>query len=313
MSSLPPTEPELYNMLIQDVQGYAIFLLDTTGCVASWNAGAESMKGYTESEIVGRHYSLFYTPDEVAAGVPEAHLAVAVRDGRAEYEGWRLKKDGSQFWASIVTTAITDDNGRLRGFGKVTRDLTERRAIEQETLRRSLHDDLTGLPNRTLLGDRLKQALSRLERSDTCLAVMFIDLDRFKRINDARGHDFGDSVLQEVAKRLIAAVRPEDTVGRVSGDEFLAVCEGLTGASEAVAIAERVGAAFASPMSFTEGDISVSVSIGVATTADPDTPARVIVRRSDRAMYAAKALGGATSQVHLAGDDEDDDRLTDAI
>jgi PAS domain S-box-containing protein len=150
---------------------------ETPGLVVSWNAGAESVKGYTEDEILGRHYSVFYPADEAAAGVPDEHLAKAAREGRAEYEGWRVRKDGSQFWASVVSTVIKDDDGTLRGFGKVTRDLTERHATEQENLRRSLHDDLTGLPNRALLGDRLDQALSRLERRGSCLAVLFIDLN----------------------------------------------------------------------------------------------------------------------------------------
>lgn len=310
MSSRPPTEPELYSLLIQDVSGYAIFLLDTEGRVVSWNTGAETLKGYTESEILGRHYSVFYPAEEVAAGVPDVHLAAAARDGRAEYEGWRLRKDGSQFWASIVSTAIIDDGGRLRGFGKVTRDLTERRAVEQENLRRSLHDELTGLPNRALLGDRLDQALSRLERRDSCLAVLFIDLNQLKQVNDTLGHECGDSVLQEVAQRLVAAVRPEDTVGRMSGDEFLAVCENLAGAPAALAIGDRVVAALAPPVALTAGHVAVSASIGIAITAHSDTPAQVMLKRADMAMYAAKQLGGTTSRVHL-GDDDDGEEVAD--
>ena len=303
-SRQPPTEPELYSLLIHDVRGYAIFLLDTAGCVASWNIGAETMKGYTESEIVGKHYSVFYPSEEVAAGWPDQHLAAAERDGRAEYEGWRVRKDGTQFWASIVSTAITDADGRLRGFGKVTRDLTERRAMEQENLRRALHDDLTDLPNRALLSDRLDQALSRLERRECFLAVLFIDLNDFKSFNDTHGHDCGDSVLQEVAHRLSAAVRPDDTVGRVSGDEFLAICENLNGAQEALAIANRVAAAFAPTMSWSTGELSVSASIGVAITSRSGTPAQVMLRRADTAMYEAKRAGGPTSRVQLSADDE---------
>jgi diguanylate cyclase (GGDEF)-like protein/PAS domain S-box-containing protein len=294
----------MYGLLVQYVGGYAIFLLDPAGRVVSWNAGAESVKGYTEDEILGRHYSVFYPADEAAAGVPEEHLAKAARDGRAEYEGWRLRKDGSQFWASVVSTVITDDDGTLRGFGKVTRDLTERHAIEQENLRRSLHDDLTGLPNRALLGDRLDHALTRLERRDSWLAVLFIDLNDFKRINDTHGHDCGDGVLQEVAQRLFSAVRPEDTVGRVSGDEFLAVCENLTGAPEALTIADRIVAALGPPVSLAAGDLSVSASIGIAMTARSETPAQVMLRRADTAMYEAKRLGGASSRVHLADDND---------
>jgi len=289
----------MYGLLVQFVGGYAIFLLDPAGRVASWNAGAESVKGYTEDEILGRHYSAFYPADEAAAGVPEKHLAEAARDGRAEYEGWRVRKDGSQFWASVVSTAIKDEDGTLRGFGKVTRDLTERHAIEQENLRRSLHDDLTGLPNRALLGDRLQQALSHLERRDAWLAVLFIDLNDFKRINDSHGHECGDLVLQEVAQRLRAAIRPDDTVARMSGDEFLAVCEDLTGAPEALAIADRIVAALVPPMSSAAGDFSISASIGIAMTASSETTAQMMLRRADTAMYEAKRLGGATSRVHL--------------
>ena len=299
MSQKPPTEPELYSLLIKDVRGYAIFLLDTGGRVVSWNAGAETMKGYTEGEILGRSYSLFYPADEVAAGVPDKHLAVAAREGRAEYEGWRVRKDGTQFWATVVSTAITDDDGQLRGFGKVVRDTTERRAIEQENLRRSLHDDLTGLPNRALLSDRLDKALSRLERRGTCVAVLFIDLNDFKGINDAYGHDCGDSVLREVARRLSAAVRPEDTVGRVSGDEFLAVCENLNGAPAARVIADRIVESFAPPVASSAGDLSVSASIGIAMTAHSDTAGQTMLRRADMAMYEAKRLGGTTSRVHV--------------
>lgn len=302
---LPDEIGELYVRLISEVREYAIILLDPFGRVVSWNAGAESIKGYTAAQILGRHYSVFYPAEEVAAGMPEEHLAVAARDGRTEYEGWRVRRDGSQFWASIVSTAITDDDGRLRGFGKVTRDLTERRAIEQENLRRSLHDALTELPNRALLGDRLAQALGRLERRDSFLALLFIDLNDFKRVNDTYGHDSGDMVLVEVAQRLLAAVRPEDTVARMSGDEFVAVCENLTGAPAALAIAERVMATFARPVSLTAGELSVSASIGIALTTHSDTPAQVLLRRADAAMYEAKRLGGTTSRVHL-GDDDDD-------
>lgn len=294
----------MYGLLLQYVSGYAIFLLDPAGRVVSWNTGAESVKGYTEDEILGRHYSVFYPAAEAGAGVPEEHLAKAAREGCAEYEGWRLRKDGSQFWASVVSTVIKDADGSLRGFGKVTRDLTERHAIEQETLRRSLHDDLTGLPNRALLGDRLHQALSRLERRDSWLAVLFIDLNDFKRINDTHGHDCGDNVLQEVAQRLISAVRPEDTVGRVGGDEFLAVCENLTGAPEALTIADRIVAALGPPVSLAVGHLSVPASIGIAMTSRSETPTQVMLRRADTAMYEAKRLGGAASWVHLADDND---------
>jgi PAS domain S-box-containing protein len=122
---------ERLRLLIDSVQDYAIFMLDPDGRIVSWNKGAERIKGYRAEEIIGRHFSCFYPPEVVAQGKPEWELRTAVEQGRVEDEGWRVRKDGGRFWASIVITALFDKEGRLRGFGKVTRDLTERRRIEE--------------------------------------------------------------------------------------------------------------------------------------------------------------------------------------
>ncbi|WP_424133899.1 PAS domain S-box protein [Roseomonas chloroacetimidivorans] len=119
-----------FRLLVQGVHDYAIFMLDTEGRVSNWNTGAQRIKGYTADEIVGQHFSRFYTPEDVAAGVPARALATARREGRYEAEGWRRRKDGSRFWASVVIDPIRDDDGELIGFGKVTRDLTERREAQ---------------------------------------------------------------------------------------------------------------------------------------------------------------------------------------
>src|SRR4030095_13441443 len=124
-----------FRLLVEGVKDYAIFMIDPEGRVISWNAGAERIKGYRPGEILGRHFSSFYAPDDVAAGKPQRELAEARARGRAEAEEWRVRQDGSRFWASVVTTAIRDENGLLRGYSQVTRDLTERRRAE-ETLRR---------------------------------------------------------------------------------------------------------------------------------------------------------------------------------
>ncbi len=129
-SDLRESEERL-RLLINSVQEYAIFMLDPDGRVVSWNTGAERIKGYRADEIIGRHFSCFYPPEVVAQGKPEWELRTAVEQGRVEDEGWRVRKDGGRFWASIVITAVFDKEGRLRGFGKVTRDLTERRKIEE--------------------------------------------------------------------------------------------------------------------------------------------------------------------------------------
>ena len=123
---------DLYRLLVESVTDYAIFVLDPGGHIASWNPGAERLKGYSEDEIIGRHFSAFYDEEDVKARKPERELEIAIRDGRVEDEGWRIKKDGSRFWANVVITALHDDSGALVGFAKITRDLTKRREAEEQ-------------------------------------------------------------------------------------------------------------------------------------------------------------------------------------
>ena len=125
----------LYQLLVESVRDYAIFLLDPEGHVATWNTGAQRIKGYDASEIIGRHFSVFYPEERVAERFPQYELEVAAREGRFEDEGWRIRKDGSRFWANVVITALRDETGTLVGFAKVTRDLTERRAAEEQARR----------------------------------------------------------------------------------------------------------------------------------------------------------------------------------
>jgi PAS domain S-box-containing protein len=122
-----PRTDDAFRLLVSGVKEYAIFMLDTTGAIVSWNEGAQRIKGYREEEILGRHFSVFYDKGEVDAGKPDWELLVAQRDGQFEDEGWRLRKDGTRFWASVIITALRDESGVLRGFGKVTRDVTDRK------------------------------------------------------------------------------------------------------------------------------------------------------------------------------------------
>ncbi|MEU4804450.1 PAS domain-containing sensor histidine kinase [Actinosynnema sp. NPDC023587] len=141
MASPPRRPPDrmpdsAFQLLVEGVVDYAIFMLDPDGHVVSWNSGAERIKGYRAEEILGRHFSTFYPQEDVIAEKPRRELESAVADGRLEDEGWRLRKDGTRFWANVVITALFDRTGRLHGFGKVTRDMTERRRAEQELLER---------------------------------------------------------------------------------------------------------------------------------------------------------------------------------
>ena len=125
----------LYRVLVESARDYAIFALDTDGRILTWNEGAERIKGYTRDEIVGQHFSVFFPPEDIAACRPAGLLAEAVRDGRVEDEGWRIRKDGSEFWADLVITALRDESGAATGFTTITRDLTDRRAAVLELAR----------------------------------------------------------------------------------------------------------------------------------------------------------------------------------
>ncbi|MFL6801356.1 MAG: PAS domain-containing protein, partial [Sphingomicrobium sp.] len=122
-----PVSNDPFKLLIQSIVDYAIYMLDPDGCVTSWNVGAERIKGFTADEIIGQHFSRFYTEEDRAAGLPEKVLETARREGKFEGEGWRVRKDGTRFWASVVVDRINDDKGKLIGFAKITRDMTEKR------------------------------------------------------------------------------------------------------------------------------------------------------------------------------------------
>jgi diguanylate cyclase (GGDEF)-like protein/PAS domain S-box-containing protein len=287
-------------LLVESAVDYAIFTLDVDGRVATWNTGAERMKGYTADEIIGRHFSVFYAPDAVAAGHPQHELRLAERDGRYAEEGWRIRKGGGRFWAKVTITALHTPEGRLVGFGKVTRDLTERREAEERLARQATHDPLTGLANRSLMIDRLQMALARSERVGTALAVLFVDLDGFKLVNDTWGHHVGDVVLVEVARRLGSVVRAYDSVARLGGDEFVVTCEDCDEAG-AHHLATRLLEAMTAPIA---AAVTVSCSIGIALNA-PGSTAEDLVRRADDAMYEAKQRGRAQHRFHHSGHESD--------
>ena len=135
-SAVPDTDADRYRVMVEGITDYAIYMLDPSGVVTSWNAGAKRFKRYEAAEIIGQHFSRFYTAEERDAGAPQRALRIAAREGRYENEGWRVRKDGSQFWAHVVIDPVRDPSGVLLGFAKITRDLTERRD-SVEALRRS--------------------------------------------------------------------------------------------------------------------------------------------------------------------------------
>jgi diguanylate cyclase (GGDEF)-like protein/PAS domain S-box-containing protein len=202
---------------------------------------------------------------------------------------------------SAISRAFTpDDVTFLQAMANVLGDALDRFASDEEIRRRGLHDPLTELPNRTLIMDRLQQAVQRTDRAAGHVALVFLDLDHFKVVNDSLGHRAGDEVLRKVADRLRAAVRPADTVGRFGGDEFVVLCEDVADEAMALAIAERLGAAFTAPFAVGSDEHLLGASIGIALL-DADGDPEALLRDADAAMYRAKERGRARIELFDTG------------
>jgi two-component system, cell cycle response regulator len=180
---------------------------------------------------------------------------------------------------------------------RATRHAIERKHAELELLHQALHDPLTGLPNRPLFMDRLSQALARMVRAPAPAAILFVDIDRLKPVNDEFGHAIGDALLDAVAERLVAAVRPSDTVARFGGDQFTVLCEKVPDEQIALAIAERVAGALTVPFDALGRQIVTTASIGIVLGHSPDEDPARLVSAADAAMYRAKGKGGARAEI----------------
>jgi diguanylate cyclase (GGDEF)-like protein/PAS domain S-box-containing protein len=260
------------------------------------NQALREMLGYSEDELVGQCFSDVTHPED------RSHDAEHVRpllDGAIdvyETEKRYVHRDGSVVWVQLGVKPIRDEAGRVEYFIAQTNDITARKGFEQELAHRALHDPLTGLPNRTLFLDRLTHALVRLARRPGELTVLFVDLDRFKLVNDAMGHGVGDAVLLETAARLRAAVRSDDTVARFGGDEFTIVCENA-GPEESCSVAQRILDSLSEPFALQGREFRLSASVGIRSTDDVHASADALLRDADSALYVAKDHGRGRFEV----------------
>ena len=408
----------MYRLLVQSVTDYAICLLDPAGRVSNWNAGAEKAKGYTAEQIVGQHFSCFYTEEDRAKGLPQESLRIAAKEGRHEGEGWRVCRDGTRFWAHVTMQSVMDEDGQLVGFAKITRDLTtvkrqgdevsrtrtnldralsnmshglclfdaeeklvlcngrfyeclgtspegiypgmsflgmlellhleeglpeprakdqacrirekhfaelqkgdgewglestrkgrllsfqhrllpdggwvttlnditERRAIEQKIVHLAQFDPLTELANRSAFHASLSTTLEE----DVACTLLYLDLDRFKPINDSLGHAAGDQALQIVAERIKGQIRTGDVSARLGGDEFAVLLRNCGSRNEASVIAERLIREVGRPLQLRGFEATVGASVGIALSPVHGRDADLLLRNADLALYAAKGNG----------------------
>ncbi len=290
---------EYFRSLIENALE-TITILDREGVIRYQSPSVQRVLGYDPGDLVGKPVFDYIHPDD-RAGAVNALAGIMATPGESSEVKFRfLHMDGSWRYMEAVGRNLLDDPV-VRGVVINARDATGRREAEERLLHDAFHDKLTGLPNRALLLDRLNQMLARSKRTGKAsFAVLFLDLDRFKVINDSLGHMIGDQLLISVARRLDACLRPGDTVARLGGDEFTMILDGTLDEEEATRIANRVHEAMREPIILEGHKVFTAVSIGIAPGSLTYESAEDILRDADLAMYRAKSLG---KDRHIVFDD----------
>jgi diguanylate cyclase (GGDEF)-like protein/PAS domain S-box-containing protein len=270
---------------------FGLAILDLDHSCTSANTALADLLGYPVEQLIGRRPIEFMHPAE-ADTAREGAERLLRSDGPQHYkrEHRMVRADGTLIWVLIDMTVVRDARDNPAYFFVQVRDIADRKRVEEALEHQALHDDLTRLPNRLLLVDRLAHSLARTDRSDRNLAVLFLDLDRFKLVNDGLGHVVGDQLLVEVAQRLQHAVRGSDTVARFGGDEFVIVREEVHDVKEAIEFAERVAKILREPIALSGRELYATASIGIAMGGHGSS-AEQLLRDADAAMYRAKDLG----------------------
>jgi diguanylate cyclase (GGDEF)-like protein/PAS domain S-box-containing protein len=275
-----------------------MFVTDAQHRILQVNSAFSSMTGYAAAEVVGK------TPHVLASGRHDASFYAQMHNTLIEQGSWRgeiwnRRKDGAVFPEWLTITAVHDDYGHITHFVATLTDITQRKATEEEIKRLAFYDPLTQLPNRRLLTDRLEQALISCTRTRQHGALMFLDLDKFKTLNDTLGHAMGDLLLQSVSERLTQAVRECDTVARLGGDEFVVLLENLStddiaAANEVEAVGNKILRALSAPHNLAGNPYRSTSSMGITVFKDQSLPLDELMKHADMAMYQAKEAGRNT-------------------
>jgi len=268
----------------------AIMITDANNVIESVNPAFTMMTGFNAHEVLGK------TPSILASGRHDSQFYQAMQEqlvatGHWQGEVWNKRRNGEIFVEWLNINVVKNSAGEICNYVAVFSDITNRKAAEDRMRFLAHHDALTGLPNRTLLTDRLVRGIAHAKRNDKKLAVIFLDLNDFKKVNDTLGHHAGDQMLQIVAQRLTGCVRASDTVGRLGGDEFVVLIEEITCEGDVPLVAEKLVACLGQAMTIEGHVLQISTSIGISMYPDHGEHPEILLKNADMAMYQAKAKG----------------------
>lgn len=283
----------------------AVISTDLKGIITSWNTGSELLLEYKSDEMIGEHIAGIYLEQDDP--IFKKGIDTLMQDEEYHAEVRLAKKSRAVIFADLSLSLLKDEQARPVGMIGYFQDITERKKAEQKLLEQknilayqAHHDALTALPNRALFNDRLEQSIEKAKRNKTSLALLFIDLDRFKQINDSLGHEIGDSVLKIVTQRLKDKIRKEDTLARLGGDEFTLIMEELAISQDSSLLAQKILEALAQPIYIDSHELYVSSSIGISLHPQDGEDAHNLLKYADTAMYKAKDEGRNNFQFYSA-------------
>lgn len=281
-----------------DYAAVGMALVGTDGRWLSVNRSLSELLGYSEQELLETNFQALTHPDDLGDSLADMYQMLEGKLVNTTREMRYLHKRGHVVWSTVSSSSVFDEHGKPSHFILQAQDITERKQAEEQLHHAAFYDALTGLPNRSLFTEHLQLAINRASgRAEHLFGVLFLDIDRFKNINDSLGHVVGDQLLKAVAQRLERCVRPEDTVSRFGGDEFAILLNGINHTSDALAITERILRSVESPFKLSGYDVFTSTSIGIALSTIGYHNTEEILRDADTAMYRAKEQGKGRFEV----------------
>jgi len=274
----------------------AVVVTDLQGIITDWNKGSEKLYGYSKEEAINQPVNMLHVPEDTDTITSEV-LSAVEKYGKWSGEIRMLHKDGHTGWIESMCVPIFDEYDQMVGALGINRDITDR-IKETERLNYLAHyDQLTKIPNRYLFLDRITHLIAQSERNKKSFALLYIDLDKFKVINDTKGHAFGDQILVEVALRLKQSIRNSDTVARIGGDEFVLLLENMSNKNKVLDMAETLRKTLNRAFVINSEEFEVSCSIGVAVYPDDGSTPETLLSEADKAMYKAKSKGRGTHEL----------------